>query len=107
MEHNINFDSTYFVKLVGYGARYPYIGDWVECVIHEDVKGCYLRIIPCDDDWECVRMHFVNFEQMIADGKIIENVNGNYCIATYDCYEPLCGNAYLHHSAHYIDHIKE
>ena len=102
MENNINFDSTYFIKLVRRGARYPYIQDWVECVIHKD-KDNYLRIINCDDETQGVLMNFACFEQLIADGGIIENVNGNYHIATYDCYEPLCGNVYLHHSAHYVE----
>lgn len=104
MEHNINFDTTYFVKMVRYGARYPYIGDWVECVVHKDGES-YLRIITCDEDHECIRTNFAGFEQMIADGNIVENVDGRYRIATYDCYEPLCRNVYLHHSAHYIKKI--
>ena len=105
MEHNINFDSTYFVKLVRVGARYPFIGDWVECVIHRDGDS-HLRIIPCDDYLDCIRMYFADFEDMIEDGKIVENVDGNYRIATFDCYEPVCRNMYLHHSAHYIEHLK-
>jgi len=101
----INFDNTFFVKMCKLSSWYPYRPDWVECIIHCDSssENPYLIIIPCDDEYECVKMHIVNFKDMVFDGRAIENFDNRYYINTYDCYEHLCGGAYLHHSAHYID----
>lgn len=107
MEHYIDFNSTYFAKLVRYGARYPYIGDWVECNIRHHIPGVGIQLLTCDGTYETLSLSLVDFEQMIEDGSIVKNENGKYRIATFDCYEPLCGNAYLHHSAHYIEKTED
>ena len=103
MEYNINFDSTYFVKLTNLSTgRNPYVMDWIECVVHYNGNGM-VKLIPCDDNIECMFTDCNSFEQLIAEERAIENITGDYRIKTIDCYEPLCGGAYLHHSAHYVE----
>lgn len=101
MLESLNFDYTYFIKLVPRRSNYPYTQDWVECsVIY--LGNNHLSIMPCDDNFNCATMSLVLFNNLIDEGRVIENTGFRYRIETYDCYEPVGKNAYLHHSAHYI-----
>lgn len=100
----INCKSTYFMKICGKNSR---IADWVECILQPISESPYCSsfdVIPCDENYKVTRnVHLVNFEDLMFDGKLIENVDNKYFINTYECYEHLCGGVYLHHSAHFID----
>ena len=101
MLDNINTDYTYFIKLTSRRSNYPYTQDWVECfAIDRDDN--YITLTPYDDNYNCVTMSLVCFNNLMDDGMVIENTGFRYRIETYDCYEPIGKNVYLHHSAHYI-----
>ena len=102
MLESLNTYYTYFIKLTPRRSHYPYTQDWVECVVIHDLGDNYITIMPCDDNFDCVTMNLVYFNNLIEDGRVIENYGFRYHIETYDCYEPVGKNAYLHHSAHYI-----
>ena len=99
-DYNINFDNTYFVLLTD--LKNHYTMDWIECVVHYNGNGM-IKLIPCDDNFECMFTDCTSFEQLITQERAIENVTGNYQTKIIECYEPLCGNVYLHHSAYYIE----
>lgn len=101
MLESLNFDYTYFIKLVPHRFNYPYTRDWVECAVI-NLNDNYITIMPYDDNFRCITMSLVCFSDLMDEGSVIENTGFRYHIETYDCYEPVGKNAYLHHSAHYI-----
>ena len=79
---------------------------WVEWEIIENryklTDGYKVELKSVEDGYGTDTFYQDDFKSLIENGMIIPKTNGNQCIKEIVWIEPLCGSAYIKHSAYIV-----